>query len=295
VQANQPHFELTSNKMLRTVPPPLGVPSRDQYLQNEMLSVDAVRRFRTEFRDAHPFPHILFKGLFSERLLSQVHDEFADLKSTDWVKYDTENEKKLGSRINARLGPATQLYFDIIHSGEFTRFLAAVSGLDYVIPDPMLFGGGLHEIPQGGKFAVHIDFNKHPVTALDNRLVFITYLNRDWLPSYGGSLELWDPVSNRKAAKIVPEFGHSILFSQTSKSLHGHPDAVCAPDGRPRRSVAAYFYTNGRDDEDSTSSHSTIVKVPLSLGPWRKTVQAVKYVTPPVLLDAGRAILKRLR
>jgi Rps23 Pro-64 3,4-dihydroxylase Tpa1-like proline 4-hydroxylase len=39
---------------------------------------------------------------------------------------------------------------------------------------------------------MHVDFNQHSVTRLDNRLVFITYLNKNWRSSYGGALELWE-------------------------------------------------------------------------------------------------------
>ena len=42
----------------------------------------------------------------------------------------------------------------------------------------------------GGKFALRTDFTQHTMTKLENRLIFITYLNKDWLPSYGGALEL---------------------------------------------------------------------------------------------------------
>ena len=104
---------------------------------------------------------------------------------------------------------------------------------------------------------MHVDFNQHSVTRLANRLVFITYLNKDWLPSYGGGLELWDVEKNEPVVEILPEFGRSVLFYQSSKSLHGHPKPVAAPNGRPRRSAAAYFYSNGRSDDEDLNFHTT--------------------------------------
>ena len=104
----------------------------------------------------------------------------------DWVHYNTADEVKKGTRPNAKLGAGSRHYFDVIQRGQFTQFLSAVAGIDGLLPDRTLFGGGLHEIASGGKFSVHIDFNKHPVTQLDNRLVFITYLNKGWQPAWGG-------------------------------------------------------------------------------------------------------------
>ena len=69
--------------------------------------------------------------------------------------------------------------------------LCAVTGIDDLIVDPTLFGGGMHAMPSGGRFDLHTDFQQHPRTKLDNRLVLITYLNPDWREDYGGMLELW--------------------------------------------------------------------------------------------------------
>jgi Rps23 Pro-64 3,4-dihydroxylase Tpa1-like proline 4-hydroxylase len=123
------------------------------------------------------------------------------------------------------------------------QFVEQVTGIEGLLQDPQLKGGGMHEIPDGGHFAAHVDFNRHLVTGLHNRLVIITYLNKNWRRFYGGSLELWDYASNVKAIDIDPVFGRTVIFTQSSESLHGHSVPVQAPDRRPRQSVAAYFYT----------------------------------------------------
>jgi Rps23 Pro-64 3,4-dihydroxylase Tpa1-like proline 4-hydroxylase len=157
------------------------------------------------------------------------------------------NEKKLATRPFSRLGNASELYFNTIHSGRFIDFLQQITGIAGLITDPGLDGGGLHSIPTGGKFALHTDFNQHTVTKLENRLIFITYLNKDWLPSYGGALELWNIEEEKCEAEVFPLFGRSILFHESKRSLHGHPKPVEAPNGRPRRSACTAYYTNGRD------------------------------------------------
>jgi hypothetical protein len=71
--------------------------------------------------------------------------------------------------------------------------------------------------------------------------------------SYGGALELWSADEGKCKVEIEPAFGRSILFLETSKSLHGWPK-----QGRPRRSAAAYFYSNGHPEGKSTQFISTI-------------------------------------
>jgi Rps23 Pro-64 3,4-dihydroxylase Tpa1-like proline 4-hydroxylase len=74
--------------------------------------------------------------------------------------------------------------------------------------------------------AMHVDFNQHEVTRLDNRLVFITYLNKDWLPAYGGALELWSAEEEKYKVEVLPVFGRSVLFAHSSRSLHCYPAPV---------------------------------------------------------------------
>jgi hypothetical protein len=246
---------------------------------------------RDRFAHAEPFPHIVFENLFSPRLLMQIVAEFEAKGKAQWMEIKSEGEHTRRSRPASVLGPATQTYFDILSSGRFVQFLQAVSGIAGLVPDPMLRGGGMHESKPGGMFDLHLDFEKHPVTLLDNRLVFITYLNPGWRKEWGGCLELWDMAANRSVKEIVPEFGRSILFCHSDKSLHGHPHPVETPDGRPRRSVAAYYYSNGREDGLAAQRFSTFF-APKPVRPVRDAVGKVaRAVTPPIVYTA----LKRLK
>jgi Rps23 Pro-64 3,4-dihydroxylase Tpa1-like proline 4-hydroxylase len=275
--------------------PDIKLLDNDVLQHHRMLALQANNTARNAFASAKPFPHIVFEGLFSEAILNGILDEYRDMRGPDWLRYDNRNELKRGSRPNSKLGPAAQAYFNAIHSGPFVEFLSHVTGISGLLPDPTLWSGGLHEVPHGGKFALHIDFNRHPVTLLENRLVFITYLNHGWLPSSGGALELWDPNADKPDAVIQPIFGNSILFYQSPTSWHGHPDPVNAPDGGPRRSVAAYYYTNGRSDHMvEAATRTTVVLRNLTRTRREKIDAAIRYVTPPMVFDLARRIRGRV-
>ncbi|HYP58749.1 MAG TPA: 2OG-Fe(II) oxygenase [Beijerinckia sp.] len=264
----------------------------DALIDWERLIRSATKELSEKFKSNRPFPYVVIEDLFSPDLLELMYSEFDGIRWNDWIRYDNQNERKLGSHPDTEFGPATQLYFNTIYSKAFIQVIQQLSGLQGLVPDPELVAGGLHEIPEGGKLAVHLDFNKHPVTGLDNRLAFITYLNKDWKASYGGALELWDAGNDECQARIEPLFGRSVLFFQSSKSLHGHPDPVKTPDGRPRRSATAYFYSNGRTDGDSKPAHLTIIPSAAKLADHHRFMSGIKYFTPPALVDAVRRVKK---
>jgi hypothetical protein len=132
--------------------------------------------------------------------------------------------------------------------------------VDNLIPDPRFEGGGLHQIVRGGKLGVHADFNKHRDFGLDRRLNLLLYLNRDWREEYGGHLQLWDRDVARCEAKVLPVFNRVMIFGTTDFTFHGHPDPLTCPEGMTRKSLALYYFSNGRPAEEITGEHSTIFK-----------------------------------
>ena len=191
------------------------------------------------------------------------------------------------SVIGTQLGPASQIYFDIVNSGWFTQWLSAVTATPYLLPDPLRFGGGLHESKPGGSFAIHRDFNFHPHVGLKNEMVFITYLNRDWQPEWGGALELWDAKQGECKACVQPDFGTTLLLPHGPDSFHGHPAPLRTPDLRTRRSVASYFYTSahaGRQDPDHT------VSIFMRTRKADQVKKLVRMMVPPVVWKTVRRL-----
>jgi hypothetical protein len=59
---------------------------------------------------------------------------------------------------------------------------------------------------------------------------------------------MWDEAMTRRYAKLAPVFNRLVVFNTSSDSMHGNPDAVAHPEGRPRQSLALYYYTATWDD-----------------------------------------------
>jgi hypothetical protein len=135
-----------------------------------------------------------------------------------------------------------------------------VTGIDNLIPDPSFEGGGLHQIVPGGKLGVHTDFNKHRDFGLDRRLNLLLYLNKNWKEEYGGHLQLWDKEMTHCEAKVLPIFNRVMIFGTNDFTYHGHPDPLQSPEGMTRKSLALYYFSNGRPAEEITGEHSTIFR-----------------------------------
>jgi hypothetical protein len=156
-----------------------------------------------------------------------------------------------------------------------------------LISDPCFEGGGLHQIPRGGKLGIHADFNKHRRFGLDRRLNVILYLNKDWRDEYGGHLELWNRDVTRCEAKILPLYNRLAVFGTTDFTFHGHPDPLQCPEGMTRKSLALYYFTNGRPAEEVTGEHSTLFKArkedDFQLSVMQRMRRFARDILPPII------------
>jgi hypothetical protein len=216
--------------------------------------------FHDGYVAASPFPHAALDGLFADDLLEAVLADFPQPQAIKWVSFDSPTEKKLGYSYQQPLGETLRAFLFEMGSPPVLEFLQRLTGIDGLIPDPYLGGAGPHQIVRGGFLKVHADFNWHPLLKLDRRLNLIVYLNQDWLPEYGGHIELWNRDMSRCEQRVLPVFNRTIVFNTTDTSFHGHPTPLACPETMTRKSVSLYYYTNGRPDEERSAPHDTIFK-----------------------------------
>lgn len=253
---------------------------------------------RAEYLSGNPFPHIVFDDFFDEELLSKVAADFPDLSKKEDVKtYDNQNEKKLEAKGEKYFSDTTKIFAHFLNSQPMLEFLQELTGIkETLIPDPYFDGGGYHEIKPGGLLKIHADFNKHGQMWLDRRINLLVYLNKDWEESYGGHFELWDRDMTRAYKKILPVFNRVAIFSTTDFSYHGHPDPLTCPPDRSRRSLALYYYSNGRPkSEISTKPHATLFKDRAGKPETMQEPVALKEIVsdfvPPIIWRGVRKLL----
>jgi hypothetical protein len=246
-----------------------------------------IARLRQDFLNAQPFPHLVVEGWFNPILLELVHEEFDLFDPKGWTTVSGNHELTMRSLPSSRYGPASEIYFGIVNSGWFLDLIAEIVGSEELLCDPKLYGGGLHETPAGGMFHVHRDFDRHVRHGLDNKMVFITYLNTRWQAAWGSALELWN--THEQVRTIQPEFGTSVVLVNGPTSYHGHPQPMTAPDGRTRRSVACYYYQNRHAAVERQKRISSIFLV---VQRSRRLRRAARRWLPPVLFDAIKKLVE---
>lgn len=212
------------------------------------------------YQSAKPFPHIAIDNFAEPGILKEALLYFPGPKDIEWWNYKNPLEVKLAQDNLSLLPQIFRRIFWELNAGPFIQFLEKLTGIEGLISDPDFTGGGLHQIERGGKLDVHADFNFHKRLKLDRRLNVLLYLNQDWKEEYGGHLELWDREMKECQAKILPVFNRMVCFSTTDFSYHGHPDPLTCPEGMTRKSLALYFYTNGRPEHEKSEPHSTVYK-----------------------------------
>ena len=206
---------------------------------------------RKSYINEDPFPNIELKNFFKEEFLNKVLNEFPDLSQKKSENYNNKNEIKFANNDYNNFSPNIKSLFDYLNSEEFILFLQNLTSIkEKLIADKYLNGGGLHEIKRGGLLKIHTDFNRHPSMELDRRLNVLIYLNKEWEESYGGHLQLWDKDMKNCKKKYLPTFNSMVVFGTTDFSNHGHPDPLTCPNDRSRKSIATYYYSNGRPEEE---------------------------------------------
>ncbi len=255
------------------------------------------------YAQALPFPHIVIDNFLPTEVLDAVLNEFPQPEQINWTKFEDTAQVKLASTTETQLGIATRLLLHQFNSSVFLNFLETLTGIDGIIPDPHFAGGGLHQIVRGGFLKVHVDFNRHFKLRLDRRLNLLLYLNQNWEESYGGQLELWDRDMTACQTSILPVFNRCVIFNTTDFSFHGHPNPLTCPPGWTRKSIAIYYYSNGRSIEEVNTEVSNLPHTTLfrdrpnekqTILPKISIKNAIGKFIPPILIDLKEYIRRQL-
>ncbi|MBX2811973.1 MAG: 2OG-Fe(II) oxygenase [Myxococcales bacterium] len=163
---------------------------------------------------------------------------------------------------------------DALASPEFISQLETLTGINNLLWDENLVGGGIHQTASSGLLDVHVDFNLLERRQMFRRLNLLIYLNPVWDESWGGMLELWDANVSNCHLRVTPGLGNAVLFETSDISFHG-VTAVQCPEGVTRKSFAAYYYTAEAPPSYTGRAHSTVFKA-------RPNERMKRYVQMPV-------------
>ncbi|HUO56903.1 MAG TPA: 2OG-Fe(II) oxygenase [bacterium] len=225
----------------------MAIPAVSQELFPYSRWNSQIPQLRPQYRSAKPYPHIVLKNLLEDEVAQKAMNEFPKPTDTNWIQYKHFNERKLGKSKREEFPPLLGRLVDEFNSKEFLRFLTDLTGIENLLADPMLDGGGMHQSGPGGFLNIHADFTTHHYQPWRRRINLILYLNEGWLAEWNGNLEIWDKEMKNCVEKVVPVLNTAIIFNTDEHSHHGLPDKIKCPEGMTRKSLALYYYTQLED------------------------------------------------
>lgn len=157
-------------------------------------------------------------------------------KSSDFIfakeKFETPDFERISNGM-------AQLYKELV-GARFNDWLNYVVDSDVFI-DAEFAGGGLHQGGEASYLDMHVDFSRHPKNQNWIReLNLLLYLNKNWKPSYGGSLDLQNKFTG-VSRSIEPVANRMVIMLTKEHTLHGYKP-ISFPKGLYRTSIASYAY-----------------------------------------------------
>lgn len=223
----------------------------------------------TRFKAAAPFPHVVIDDFLSPAGALALRD-YPTLDWPHWTRFldAYQKEKRVCADIEVMPAPFAA-FMNECSRPHFLKTLETITGIEKMLPDPYLDGGGLHCSGPGGVLIPHTDFHLYQRLDLYRMLNLLVYLNEDWGPDDGGELELFRKGETKPSKSIRPVFGRAVLFKTDDQSVHGFSKPIA--EGKQRRSVALYYYNSresagfGGDTGTHWQDHGRMTGVRLSV------------------------------
>ena len=210
---------------------------------------------------AEPYPHSVFDDFLPESLARRLHAAVPAPERGKWDYYSAAGfEEKWALSDDRALPPLFRALSLEMNSSSFIRFLQTLTGIEHLLPDPHLFGGGIHLVPNGGVLQVHSDFNWSESLQAHRRVNVFVYLNPRWREEWGGALELWDAQARAPVRIMAALFNRMVIFNSRSDTFHGHPHPITCPPEEWRQSFAMYYYSSSRPEHEVRPAHNTLYK-----------------------------------
>lgn len=214
----------------------------DEWLQRQ---AERLAEMAKDHRSASPFPHVVIDGFLPDDVALACARSFPNPADAKWINYSHVNSSKWGLTDLKSIPEPLREVITSLNGGAFRSALSALTGIDDLLDDPELSGGGLHVTAPGGYLNVHTDFTAHPSQRRwRRRLNLLLYLTEEWDEEWGGQLELWNSDVTACEQRVTPEFNRCVIFETSERSFHGVPDPLRSPAGKNRCSIALYYFTD---------------------------------------------------
>lgn len=217
---------------------------------------------------------------------SKKQEIFDNFPSDAWLEWndvgDSLQYKKLSCERIQVFPSSLSILVNELNSGPVLHFLENLTGIKGLVPDPYLWGGGLHLTQPGGYLNPHTDFLQGQTPNLMRVINLVLYAHPEWTEEMGGQFQTWS--GNSLTQNIIPAPGRCVIFNTHSRSVHG----VARVKGSVLRKSIALFYYVMTEKQSVFLDHTTGWQ--LNLIPEDSQISAFKRVISSALMRASFAL-----
>lgn len=217
---------------------------------------------RLQFQEAEPFPHIAMEDFLEPEFAREVaasYPSYADARDSGREFRAVNENRKVQLTDPAHFPEPVAKLNQALASRSFVEDLEYITGIENLVYDEQLQGGGMHLTGRSGRLDVHVDFNYIEARKLHRRVNILVYLNEHWKDEWGGAVELWDQEVRTCARSVKPLLNRCVIFATSEISYHGVEPITC-PEGTQRNSFAAYYFTKEAPAGWDGTRHTTIFR-----------------------------------
>lgn len=203
---------------------------------------------------AVPVPYTVIDNFLPDDIFNEIVRDLKNIPLEKYTVFETGDNFRKECR-NFVDAPLLQTLSNSFQSSVFIRWLEKITGIEKLIPDPHLRGGGLARIPTGNKLGLHTDFNWNDQLQVNRKVNLILYLTPDWQTSWDGDLEFWNKENTECISRIEPKANRLAFWNYESWLVHGHSNKLLTPDDISRDNLIHFYYTsNATWEEDPRRS-----------------------------------------
>jgi len=214
---------------------------------------------RVQYQNNLPFHHIVFDNFLPDDVAIQLASDYPShtKMKENWKHHENDNVSRFFLEDSTQYSDNMRLFSAALASRSFLLFLETLTGINALLPDPYLIGGGAMVTGRNGFLKTHVDFNWHQKLQAWRRCNALFYLTPNWSEEWGGELELWETDGSKAVRTIEPIFNRVVIFSTTKYSYHGQPKPLSCPDNIYRRVFSAFYYSTTRNNQIDEQPHYT--------------------------------------
>ena len=201
-----------------------------------------------------PWSHGYSESFVDDEFAKKMNKEFPKWDSPIWDRwgkvFDTEYGYKKMLADKSVMPPSIFSFIEQLESQKFISKVSEATGIDNLLIDDELYGGGLFLHPTGSHLTTHVDFNFNNDIKLYRAVNLLYYMSDD---CEGGDFELYD-TDLQKQKSIPPKLNTCILFATNNKTYHGVNKVISGY----RKLLSLWYYTKEPTKDLSEQPHRTL-------------------------------------